>query len=119
MPWRRCSLARRRVPRSCQSRSWGRFTANLVDLRAVFAAGQLQKAIGIVGDETIHAGFYQQAHVGGMVDGPADNLQVALTSLAQEPRRDQIATHGKLTSADFQSPLDGVLDLPFVEQTGH
>jgi len=57
--------------------------------------------------------------VGGRVDGPADNLQVALVSFLKEIGSDQVAANGELPGANFLSLVEGIFDFPFVEQAGH
>jgi len=78
-----------------------------------------EETVGVVGHDAVDAGGNQQAHVGGRVDGPADNLQVAFMSFLEEIGGDQVATNGKLAGANFLSLVEGIFDLPFVEQAGH
>lgn len=87
-------------------------------LRALFFQGG-EEAVRIVGHDAVHAGSLEQAHVGGRVDGPANDLQVALVSGFDEIWGDEIAANGQLTSADLGGAVERIVDFAVIQKAGH
>jgi hypothetical protein len=78
-----------------------------------------EQAIGIVRHDTVDPGAGQQAHVSGIVDGPADHLKVAFVGFVQEIRSNEISADGNLARSDVRGFRQDVLDLIVEKKAGH
>ncbi len=77
------------------------------------------EAVGVVAHDAGDAGFDQKAHVGGLVHGPTDDLEILLARFGKQSGRDQVAANGELAGADFDGALDWIFELAFEEKAGH
>lgn len=75
--------------------------------------------IRIVAHDASDAGVRKKTHVGGMVYGPADDLQVAALRFGYQGRRDEVAANAKLARTDFESSLDRPVELAVIEKSSH
>ncbi len=85
---------------------------------AVFFLGGDQ-SVRIIAHDAIHSGGHQKPNVGGMIDSPADDLQIALVSLLDHRRRYQVAAHHKLPRARVQRGFVWISELAVIKNAGH
>src|SRR5215467_985564 len=65
----------------------------LADLQNGFAffLQRRHQAVGVIAHDSMNARFYQEPHVGGLIDGPANYLQVLFPSLIEQSGRNQVS----------------------------
>src|SRR6202012_4035344 len=96
-----------------------RWRLKVAATEAELFGGRGDEAVGVVGHDAGDTGFDQKAHVGGLIYGPADDLQVLFSGFGEERRCDQIAADGELTGANFDGELDWVFHLALEEKSRH
>ena len=94
-------------------------TASQSRNRFGFFLQRCDQAVRVIAHDARDSRLDQHPHMSGMVDGPADHLQIFFVRLLKQRRSNQIAAHHQLARANFQGFLDGLFHLSVVKQSRH